>query len=192
MTKNTHPASTVTSDSIFGSRLRYSREAAKLTQETLADSMQSRGFDFSQATIYKIENGKRKVSIGEALALAEIVASDITALTATGDQDLVVLAQDMRSHARNFFLTIETADAVAIDLGNQSMYLRIAIEDFEKTFGPDKTFDFGGRLTTPRAFYERLFHVSQAHSQSGFLQDSGASDDRALGEYLGFPKREGQ
>lgn len=43
-----------------------------MTQAELADQMRMLGFKFYQATVYKIENGERKVTAAESYALAQI------------------------------------------------------------------------------------------------------------------------
>lgn len=58
-------------DEYFATNLREEREAQGLSQEELARRMVERGFGFSQATIWKIEQNKRPVRIGEAVALGE-------------------------------------------------------------------------------------------------------------------------
>jgi len=58
-------------DQNFATNLRAYREARTLSQEELAQQMTARGFGFSQATIWKIEQGKRPVKISEAAALAQ-------------------------------------------------------------------------------------------------------------------------
>ena len=67
-------------DEYFASNLRRTREAMGLTQSDMAERMRDRGFPFHQATIYKIEKGDRKVSIGEAMAIAWLLDVSIFAL----------------------------------------------------------------------------------------------------------------
>lgn len=69
---------------MFGASFRIARQRT-LSQEQVAEAMQVRGFDFHQATVYKIENGKRKVTVGEALALSDIVNVPLEVLTEDPD-----------------------------------------------------------------------------------------------------------
>jgi transcriptional regulator with XRE-family HTH domain len=55
----------------FAGNVRTHREARGISQEELAQRMTERGFGFSQATVWKIEQGKRPVKIDEAAALAD-------------------------------------------------------------------------------------------------------------------------
>lgn len=57
-------------DRELGENVRRVRESIGLSQASLAAKMQALGFDFQQQTIYKIESGNRKVTVGEATALA--------------------------------------------------------------------------------------------------------------------------
>lgn len=67
------PAGDVSSrvDENFATNLREYRETQGVSQEELARRMSARGFGFSQATVWKIEQNKRPVRLGEATALAE-------------------------------------------------------------------------------------------------------------------------
>lgn len=60
-------------DENFAANLRERREAHGLSQDELAQRMTDRGFGFSQATIWKIEQGKRPVKLSEVVALADAI-----------------------------------------------------------------------------------------------------------------------
>jgi len=47
--------------------------------------MQARGHRFHQATIYKVESGTRRVSVGEAAALAEVLDVPLTSMLIAKD-----------------------------------------------------------------------------------------------------------
>jgi transcriptional regulator with XRE-family HTH domain len=55
----------------FAHNVRAYRKARELSQDELAQRMTDRGFKFNQNTIWRIEQSKRPVRIGEAIALAE-------------------------------------------------------------------------------------------------------------------------
>lgn len=61
-------------DEHLATNLRRGRETRGLSQDELAHRMAERGFGFSQATIWKIEQGKRPVKISELVALADALA----------------------------------------------------------------------------------------------------------------------
>lgn len=69
-------------DQRFITNLRLARERAGLSQEGLAERMNERGYTaFRQQTITRIENGHRKVSLEEAVQLAQAVGSTADALS---------------------------------------------------------------------------------------------------------------
>ena len=69
-------------DAAFAQCLRVAREAARLTQQQVAEAMSGRGYPMRQNTISKIEAGDRLVWLGEAVALAEIVGVSLAELAA--------------------------------------------------------------------------------------------------------------
>jgi transcriptional regulator with XRE-family HTH domain len=58
-------------DKALACNLMARRKALGLSQDELAERMVSRGFRFSQATVWRIESERRLVRITEAMALAE-------------------------------------------------------------------------------------------------------------------------
>ena len=77
-------------DANFGSRLKSAREKREMSQVHLAESMRPYGFDFTQQTIYKIEAGHRKVTVGEATALAKALGLWSVADLSRGEGSLQV------------------------------------------------------------------------------------------------------
>ena len=57
----------------FIAGLKTERNAQGMSQTDLAERMSALGYKFHQATVYKIENGDRKVSASEAWGLAEVL-----------------------------------------------------------------------------------------------------------------------
>jgi transcriptional regulator with XRE-family HTH domain len=70
-------------DDMFAVNIHQTRERKKLSQGELARRMAERGFPFYQQTIRRIEEARRKVSVGEAKALAEILDTTVDQLTAS-------------------------------------------------------------------------------------------------------------
>lgn len=60
------------SKNIIGPRVRALRQAAGLTQKALAQQLQLQGFDVTDLTILRIENGTRFVPDYELKALAKV------------------------------------------------------------------------------------------------------------------------
>jgi transcriptional regulator with XRE-family HTH domain len=68
-------------DELFAIQVRETRERLKMSQGELARQMSARGFPYYQQTVRRIEDARRKVSVGEAKALAEILGTTMDRLT---------------------------------------------------------------------------------------------------------------
>jgi transcriptional regulator with XRE-family HTH domain len=68
-------------DELFAAGVREQRERLKMSQGELARRMDARGFPYYQQTVRRIEDGRRKVSVGEAKALAQILDTTMDQLT---------------------------------------------------------------------------------------------------------------
>ena len=71
-------------DANFAANVRETRERLKMSQGELARRMSDRGFPYYQQTVRRVEDGKRKVSVGEGGALAEILRTTVDRLTWPG------------------------------------------------------------------------------------------------------------
>lgn len=71
-------------DERFAANIRETRERLKMSQGELARRMSSGGWPYYQQTVRRVEEGKRKVSVGEAKALAEILGESVDRLTWPG------------------------------------------------------------------------------------------------------------
>lgn len=67
-------------DKVFARQFRAERERTGMTQDEVAREMVRRGHDFHQQTVWKLENSRRKVSIGEAVDLADTLGVPVDAL----------------------------------------------------------------------------------------------------------------
>lgn len=74
---------------IVGNEVRAAREAASVSQTTLAAEMRSRGWKWSQVTVYSIEMGDRPLRWLEAKDLHELIGF----ATALGGTDAAELAK---------------------------------------------------------------------------------------------------
>ena len=81
-TPDAEPAGLV--DERFATNIREERQRQKLSQGELARRMAQLGFPYYQQTIRRIEEGRRKVSVGEAEALARIFGTSVDRLTWPG------------------------------------------------------------------------------------------------------------
>lgn len=62
-------------DDEFGAAVRAQRNASEMSQDDLASAVGKLGYSLSQATIGKIERGDRKVTVGEAAAIAKALGT---------------------------------------------------------------------------------------------------------------------
>ena len=67
-------------DQQFGPTIRLVRQDREMSQEELAAAVSNLGYQLSQATIGKIERGDRKVTLGEAEAIARALDTSTLAL----------------------------------------------------------------------------------------------------------------
>jgi len=86
-------------DSAFAESVRKYREEAGLSQGALAQEMVSRGHKFHQTTINKIETDDRRVSVGEATDLADILNVPLSVMTFPDPRSPAVAIHEMRSAA---------------------------------------------------------------------------------------------
>ena len=71
-------------DTNFAANVRETRERLKMSQGELARRMSDQGIPYYQQTVRRVEDGKRKVSVGEGGALAEILRTTVDRLTWPG------------------------------------------------------------------------------------------------------------
>ncbi len=76
------------SKNIIGQKVRTLRKECGLTQKALATKLQLEGWDFTELTVLRIENGTRFVPDYEVKALAQIFGVSYAALLdTTSDQE---------------------------------------------------------------------------------------------------------
>lgn len=63
----------VEADRLAAELLHQARQQRGLTQVDVADEMAQRGFRWSQPTVARVENGRRRLSLSEARALMDIL-----------------------------------------------------------------------------------------------------------------------
>lgn len=76
---------------VFVSRLRETRDARRLSQAELAQRMTERGRPMSKQALLALENGRRSVSLDEALALAAILYVAPAHMLSPPDEEIVWL-----------------------------------------------------------------------------------------------------
>lgn len=125
-------------DAVFAERVRLRREAAKLSQAELAQKIADRsGIAFDGSTIYKIEKGKRKVTVAEALAIASALRCSIHELLDLGVDSAFVAKEVLLDSGMEVLLEHERiTDALHRLIGRQQRIQRF-IADYRDRFDED-------------------------------------------------------
>lgn len=118
---DTHGSANRAIDEAFGKNVREARVERGLTQEAVARQMQSRDFDFHQATVYKVESGRRSVSVGEAFALAEILGDELAAIAHRRQDPLPQLTDQLDFKALR---VLEQVERLAVAVSHVQMELQ--------------------------------------------------------------------
>lgn len=113
-------------DASFGPSFKAARQAARLSQDAIVEAIAADGISLHPTAVGRIESGERKVTVGEAVALANAVGMSVDALTGTSDRVLdaprALLANaraDLMRSAAAYYealgILATTADSVASD-----------------------------------------------------------------------------
>ena len=153
--KQTHPAPQLI-DTTIGERLKHWRNFLGFTQEEICQGMSARGFEFFQSTIHNIEKGKRRVSIGEAVALAETLGVTLDNLTNPEVTSAPWLVASLSYGARLELVAIRKAlealtEARAAEVGMKNT-MTIHKAEIEKVL------EFNGKQATPKDFFDPLIN----------------------------------
>lgn len=176
--ENSTPASSVIDD-VFGEGLKYWRELRGLTQEEVSAQMTKRGFDFHQSTLYKIESGKRRVLLGEGVALAEVLQVPLDRLTSPQAGSEPALLAQLKLGARLQLEAIEKAHSALIDVRMTNVGLKLNLKNLDE---PGKVYDFDGVQATAEEFYKPLTETDVKPAIALLAKLEEAS--KALAEYL--------
>lgn len=169
-------------DEAIASHVLSARERAGMSQAELAREMANRGHDFRQQTIYKVETGKRRVTIGEAVDLAASLGIDLDRLIA-GDSFAIsgeIRAWDAgrkayQSATREYASTL-AALAVAADTKAETELERMSARGWVEAHTPM-------RVADARWFSEAILEAS-GHPNGEVAQalvDALRHDREALG-----------
>lgn len=106
-------------DEAFAHLFRTERAESGLSQEDVAKAMSARGYDFHQQTVYKIESGKRRVSVGEAVALADSINVHVNALL-WKPEETFSLAEELRDQVAGLVDELDEAGVRLAAAGRRS------------------------------------------------------------------------
>lgn len=153
MGTETKPTATPALDDFIGASVKRWRLLSGLTQEAVTAEMVKRGFEFHQSTLYKIESGKRRVLIGEAVALAEVLGVPLESLISPDTEAEVTLLTQAKLGARLELEALERAHEALNDARMYHLSIRRGLHDLHDI---DKPQDFGGVKASFRDFYKPL------------------------------------
>lgn len=122
-------------DERFAVNIREWREFAGMSQSELGRRMAALGWPFHPQTVQRIESGQRKVSVGEAKSLAEILATTVDRLTLPGRE--ASIAAPLEQSVRNVQLVRQHIAGWARSLAYQQRMLARAIAEAEASLYKD-------------------------------------------------------
>ncbi|MGB6243669.1 helix-turn-helix domain-containing protein [Gordonia sp. (in: high G+C Gram-positive bacteria)] len=95
----------------FGDALKRARTEASLTQRELVERLQAEGISTDQASIARMESGKREPRLSEAIGIARVMGIDLSTI---GDQEI-----DALQHLRILIARADTSDQQRVMLGQE-------------------------------------------------------------------------
>jgi transcriptional regulator with XRE-family HTH domain len=115
-------------DSSFARGMKEIREQLGKSQQWLAEAMRSVGYDWHQSTVYKAENGSRKVTVGEAIAIADVLNVELDHLLSVPKRKGQHLARMVWNSADELVGTLLQMEELAREAHEKRQLLRRAIE----------------------------------------------------------------
>lgn len=118
-------------DELFAQRVREQREQVGMSQSELGRRMAALGWPWHPQTVQRVEGGTRKVSIGEAEAIAEILGTSTLMLTTLGrEATLGYLLGETLWRVRDAWKQIS---AWAATFSHQHSQLATTVDEAEKS-----------------------------------------------------------
>ena len=179
------------SDAMFAAAVRKQREFHGWSQAELAEKAAPYGVTFMATTIYKIETGKRKVSVAEAIALAHALRVSVNELITQGTDSAYVTKEVLLEYGMETLLDHERVIDSLFPMIDRQKRMRQVLESYREKFGDDPLWlaYMPGRQNlrahwqplvdwTGPADYLASWKALVADSGSDYLSDLGWADDR--------------
>lgn len=167
-------------DELVGASVKRWRVLSGLTQEAVTEAMVNRGFDFHQSTLYKIESGKRRVLVGEAVALAEVLGVPLEALVSPDQTSEPALLTQLKLGARLHFQAIEKAQEALSEARQARLSAIVASKHLTD---PEKLHDFDGTKATVAEFYASLLAKESELDEARKILESYSKTTQKLAKY---------
>jgi transcriptional regulator with XRE-family HTH domain len=178
-------------DERFAGNIRETRERLNLSQGELARRMAERGFPYYQQTIRRIEEGRRKVSVGEAKALAEILGTTMDRLTLPGQVAAAAYMMnfaaagaqrawnDIASHTTMLLAARGTLEHLAAQMIERDYLGSDKIREIVTAAAQASEMTPEAAVLAGRANYENISREELEHQQADEEETArGAGDDR--------------
>lgn len=124
-------------DALFAQRIKQLREAAKMSQSDLSDRLVRYGVTFQATTIYKIEQGRRKVTISEAVALAHALRVSLLELTGQGVDSAYVAKQFLLENGMEVLFAHEKLLEFMRNMVVRQRAMKALLDDYKERTGED-------------------------------------------------------
>ncbi|MBD8205528.1 helix-turn-helix transcriptional regulator [Microbacterium sp. CFBP 8790] len=161
---------TLTSDAAFAQWIKEARSRAGLSQEELARRMRDRGHDFQQQTVYKLERGARRVSIGEAVALADALDLNLALFSEQDPASRAALRMRIEQQTKDLLAGLVSLEAQVRRSRDALAQLRSDIARFDEMSGDELDEWWGKRSTAQDAFDQLLYFDDLDGLQWGWEQ----------------------
>jgi transcriptional regulator with XRE-family HTH domain len=171
-------------DEWFAANIREERARLKMSQGELARQMAERGFPYYQQTVRRIEEGRRKVSVGEAKALAKILGTTMDRLTWPGQS--ASAAALLSTYTGRAYSAQEQIATWTGTLLHAQFQLELTIEETERAdcFGSEDV----GRLVDEAKMAQALTPeeaIAQGRQDHEALRGTGDDEDDQDADYDG-------
>ncbi len=174
------------SDEAFSALFRKGRERRGRTQGDVARDMQARGFDFHQQTIAKIENGNRKVTIGEAIALAAVLEIELEELAWSPPAGALTPGAQVRESGIGYMMQLDSLRWALNGFQEIADELRDSLDNYDPSEGVEVELPNGRTLPIEAAFEEVLAWEPLRRFQREFAEwrsgETFLNASRAAGE----------
>ena len=120
------------SDAAFAYAFKAARTGRGLTQDFVAQIMSEQGFKWHQATVYKVELGQRKVTVGEALALADMVGTPLDVLADPDPESPRSLRNEVNRSGRRFAESLFDAALAANNARHDRWLFAVAVSAYDR------------------------------------------------------------
>lgn len=180
MESNIEPSNSApTSDDVFASSFRVARTQRGLSQADVTLGMIAQGFDWNQTTVSKVERGQRRVTVGEAVALAKMVDSTVDHLGSIDRTSIDYKMHMIQSRALYALIALDQAVDAARTFTEAHLDLVSALADL----GDDEKrirMPLEGGVVSPLEFYGPLIKLNRVANDLVFEASQLTEDPKSI------------